>query len=266
MANLIRGVLGRILLVVLALIALGSVYVVFVQIPVELGFWKIVFSLVFLAVTLVSALLSSLTLGTRYVIVGVLGIAASSISAISSIYSLWAGESTGSGIAGIPTTPAEAMTSYIGSPTDGSPIGAGYMIIIALAILALPLINVILYFAYESNPVGETLGLVTVAAIIGNIVIVGVSTANESSGPDILKWTVFLGIIAVVGIIGTPVAASFDSDAANYSSRHGVHYDIKSEGELPSALTESFQSKRQATGAPAPVQEDPPMPQLDYRP
>jgi hypothetical protein len=265
MANLIRGILGRMLLVVLALVAVGSAYVVFVQIPVDLVFWKIAFSLVFLAVTLVSALLSSLTLGTRYVIVGVLGMAASSVSAISSISSLWTGDSAGSGIAGIPTTPAEALTSYVGSPTDGSPIGAGYMIIIALAILALPLINVILYFAYESNPVGETLGLVTVAAIIGNSIIVGVSTANESGGPDTLKWTVFLGIVAVVGIIGTPVAASFDSDATNYSSRHGVHYDIQSEGELPSALTESFQAKRQATHAPAPVQDDPPMPQLDYR-
>jgi hypothetical protein len=266
MANLIRGVLGRVLLGILALIALGSAYVVFIQVPGDLGFWKIAFSLVLLAVALASALLSSLTLGTRYVIVGVLGMAASMTSAISSIYSLWTGDSTGSGIAGIPTSPAEAMTSYIGSPTDGSPIGAGFMIVIALAMLALPLINVILYFAYESNPVGEILGLVTVSAIIGNIVIVGVSTANESGGPDTLKWTIFLGIIAVVGIIGTPVAASFDSDAANYSSRHGVHYDIKSEGELPSALPNSFQTRKPVAPAPTPVQEDPPMPHLDYRP
>jgi hypothetical protein len=265
MTNLIRSVLGRALLFVLALIALGSAYALFVQIPTDLGFWKITFSLVFLAVALTCALLSSLTLGTRYVIVGVVGMAVSLFGAVTSIFSLWTGEASGSGVAGIPSTPVEAMNSYVGS-TDGSPIGAGFVIVVTLLSLALPLINVVLYFAYESNPVGEILGLVTVSAIVGNIIIVGVSTANESGGPDTLKWIAFLGIIAVAGIVGTPVAASFDSDAINYSSRNGVHYDIKSDGELPSALTESSQPKRQTTPAPMPVQEDPPMPRLEYRP
>lgn len=265
MTSLIRSVLGRVLLFVLALIALGAAYVLFVQPPTEAGFWKVTFSLVFLAVALTSALLSSLTLGTRYVLVGVLGMAASLISAISSISSLWTGASSGSGVAGIPASPAEAMSSYIGD-TDGNPVGAGFVIVVALAVLMLPLINVILYFAYESNPVGEILGLVTVAAIIANIVIIGASTANSSGGPDTLKWMIFLGIVAVIGIVGTPVAASFDSDATDYASRNGVHYDIRSEGTLPSALPDSFQTRKPVAPTPAPVQEDPQMPHLDYRP
>lgn len=142
-------------------------------------------------------------------------------------------------------------------------MGTGFTFIVVLATLALPLINAVLYFAYESNPVGETLGIVTVAAILGNIVLTGVTVASQSGSQGTAKWIIFLCVIAIIGIIGTPIAASFDSDAKNYASRQGVHYDIPA-GGLPSVLPSSYQTKKRSSAVTA--QDDPPMPHLDYRP
>jgi len=264
MTGLIRGILGRALLLVLALLAAGSAYAVFIQFPADQTFWKVAFTLIVLAVTLTCALCSSLTFGTRYLILGILGVASALLSAVTVIYSLWNGKASGSGIAGMPTSPTEAINSFVGS-TTGNSIGVAIVFIIALTALALPLINVVLYFAYQSNTVGELLGIMTAASIVANIVIFGVSTANQSWGALTIKWSIFLAILAVVGIVGTPVAASFDSDAADYASKHRVHYDIKSD-EKPSALPESLQPKKKPQTYAEPVHEDPPMPELDYNP
>lgn len=259
MASLIRGVISRALLLVLALLAAGSAYVIFVQLPTDMTFWKAGFTLIVLTITMTSALLSSLTLNTRYVILGVLGMAASLFSAVTIIFALWEGK-----IAKIPATPAEALNNYVGS-ASGSSIGTGMVIIIALVILALPLINVVLYFAYQSNPVGEILGLVTVGAIVGDIVIAGLATANQSWNEPTLKWAAFLGIIAVIGIVGTPVAASFDSGEVDRDTGRGIHYDIKPD-DHSSSPTRPAQPRKVIPQATIPVHEEPQMPELDYRP
>lgn len=256
MASFVRGILGRALVLVLLLIVLGAAYAVFIQFPTDATLLKVAASLIVLAVTLSCAMCGSLTLGTRYVAVGVLGIAGAFLAAVTSFYAIWGG-SPGSGMGGLPSTPAEAMESYVGS-TGGNQVAAGFVIAVALTALALPLINITLRFAYESNPVAEILGLVTVGAVLGNIVIIAVTTATGSSDATSIKWTVFLSVLSAAGIIATPAAAAVDVNRVSGNSR-AMHYDITSD-VLPSALPKSFQSRSSS------ATEDPTLPTLDYSP
>lgn len=264
MGNFIRGLIGKVLLAVLAVGVAVTGYVVFIDFPTEPTFWKVGATLIFLTVTLTCALLSSLTLSTRYVIVGVLGIASALLAMVNSIFGIWSGTSTGSGLAGIPASPQEAMTSYAGSMGDNA-VGNAIIISIALAALALPLVNVVLYLGYDSNPVGETVSVLTVAAMVASIVIIGVTTATEKGDASTLKWLIFLGIFAAAGFIGTLAASFLDSDRYRGGS---LHYDIKTDGELPSALPSSFQPpKRQEPKTTVIVEdEDPPLPRIEYSP
>lgn len=262
MGNLIRGLIGKALLAVLTVGVAITGYVVFIDFPTDPTFWKVAGTLLVLTATLTCALLSALTLSTRYVIVGVLGIASAFLAMVNSIYGLWSGTTTGSGLAGMPASPEEAMSSYAGSMGD-NPVGNAVIICIALAALALPLVNAVLYLGYDSNPVGETVSVLTVAAMIASIVIIGVTTATEKGDASTLKWLIFLGIFAVAGFLGTLAASFLDSDRYRGGS---VHYDINTAGELPSALPSSFQPPRKKEPRTTVIveDEDPPLPRIEY--
>jgi hypothetical protein len=252
--------IGRVLLAVLAVGVAVTAFAVFIDFPSDPVFLKAAASLIVLTLTLTCALLSSLTLSTRYVIVGVLGIAAAVLAMVNGLYSVW-NDKLGSGISGLAaSSPAEAFTDYVGS-SDGNSVGSAVMIFIALTSLALPLINVVLYLAYDSNPVGEFLGVATVAAMLAGIIIIGVTTATGKSDEASAKWLVFLSIFAVAGFIGTLAASFLDSDRA---IGRGVHYDIKSDS-LPSALPSSFQPPKQERKTTVTVEDDDPvLPALQY--
>lgn len=261
MGNFIRGMIGRVLLAVLAIGVAVTAFSIFIDFPSDPVFLKVAASLIVLTLTLTCALLSSLTLSTRYVIVGVLGIAAAVLAMVNGLYSVW-NDKLGSGVSGLAaSSPAEALTEYVGS-SDGNSVGSAVILFVALTALALPLINVVLYLAYDSNPVGEFLGVATVAAMIAGIIIIGVTTATGKSDEVSAKWLIFLSVFAVAGFIGTLAASFLDSDRAN---GRGVHYDIKSDGDLPSALPASFQPPKQERKTTVTVEDDDPvLPALQY--
>lgn len=258
MGNFVRGLIGKSLLFVLLVGVALTGYVVFIEFPMNPTFWKVAASTFTLTVALICALLSSLTLTTRYVIVGVLGLASSVLYMVNALYATWENKSSEL-MAGLPTSPSQVMSDYMGSGTgEDNGIGSAVMIIVMLVAVALPIINVVLYFSYQSNPVGEILGITTAVAIMALIIIAGVSTATSDGSEMTGKWMIFLSFLSTAGFIGTLAASSFDSERYSGGS---IHYDIQSD-ELPSALPQSFQQPTPARPRPV-VNEDPQLPELE---
>lgn len=221
MIAFIRRMIGFTAVAMLALIVIAGTYIVLVEYPTQPVFGKLLATAILLAVSSISALCNSLTLGTRYIVVGILGLASSLLGAITSVFNIW----NGSIASVLPSSPADAMTSY-GGLAEGSGIGTGYTLAILLVSMMLPVLNITLYFGYEGNTLSEVLGLVTSAAIIVGIIVISTSTATSNFSPASVKWLTVLGIIAAAGVFATPAACAIGSRGNTGKGGGPIHFDI----------------------------------------
>ena len=221
MIAFIRRMLGFTTVATLALVVAAGTYVVLVEYPTEPVFSKLLMTAIMLAVTSIAGLCSSLTLGTRYIAVGILGLASASLSTVTSAFSIWSDPAASS----IPSSPADAITSY-GGLAEGTGVGTGFTLAILLASLMLPIINVTLYFGYEGNTLSEVLGLVTVVSIVTVIILTATAAATTSIDSGVMKWQMVLVILATSGVFATPAACAIGSRGNTGKGGGQIHFDI----------------------------------------